>query len=72
MWFEMTLVDGQQDSEDELDRRTNEFLCFVMDRGLVDLYVDEDGKLAFSPRWSRNTEGTPTACFECPHHDDGG
>jgi len=49
----MALLDGQQDSEDELDRRTNEFLRFVVGKGLVDLFVGEDGKFEFSPTLGR-------------------
>jgi len=42
---------AQDDSEDdqELDRRTNEFLRFVVGRGLVDLFVGEDGEFEFAP-----------------------
>jgi len=49
-----------EDSEDELDRRTNEFLRFVVGRGLVDLFVDEDGKFEFSPTLGR-------LCPKCGH-----
>lgn len=33
----------------ELGRRTNEILRFMLDMGLVDLFVGEDGEFEFSP-----------------------
>lgn len=39
-----------EDGDDlELDRRTNEFLHFLLDKGLVDLCVGEDGEFEFLP-----------------------
>jgi hypothetical protein len=54
------------DADDaELDRRTNEFLRFVVDRGLVDLYVDEDGEFEFTPTRRKDTDG-PLRDHQCP------
>lgn len=49
----------ENEDDPELDRRTNEFLRFVVDIGLVDLYVNEDGEFEFS---------LVCSCPQCEYH----
>jgi len=58
--------EGRASAADEKDRdltrRTNEILSFLVDRGLVDLFVGEDGEFEFAPArcpWCPCATGSP-------------
>ena len=50
------------EKDQDLTWRTNEILRFLVDRGLVDLFVGEDGEFEFAPAlcpWCARATGPP-------------